>query len=94
MTRQEKIENCTSEWTAPNGQIRRYVSLVKTGLLEVEKYKSGSISSASWDGSQISNSEAGRLLGTKFYFVGEELFQKGNAACQRDYIGDLKAFFA
>ena len=89
----EKMEKFTSEWTAPNGQVRRYVNLQKTGLLEVDKYKSGSIRSASWDGSQISNSEAERLLGTKFYFVGEELFQKGNA-CRRDYIGDLKAFFA
>ena len=90
----EKIERCTSEWTAPNGQVRRYVNLKATGLIEIERHKSGTIKKASWNGNDISNSEAGRLLVSKFYFIGEELFQKGNAACQNNYIGDLKAFFA
>ena len=89
----EKMEKYTSEWTAPNGQVRRYVSLFKTGLLEVEKHKSGSIKKASWNGEEISNCEARRLLVSKFYFIGEELFQKGDA-CQNDYVGDIKAFFA
>jgi hypothetical protein len=89
----EKMEKYTNEWTCPNGQVRRYVNLKETGLVKVERHKSGSIKNALWNGEEISNSEAGRLLGSKFYFIGEELFQKGEA-CQRDYIGDIKAFFA
>lgn len=89
----EKMERYTNEWTAPNGQVRRYVNLRGTGLVEVERYASGNIKNASWNGKEISNCEARRLLGSKFYFIGEELFQKGDA-CQNDYIGDIKAFFA
>jgi hypothetical protein len=89
----EKMERFTKEWAAPNGQVRRYVNLKSTGLVEIERHKSGSIKKASWNGKEISNSEAGRLLVSKFYFIGEELFQKGDA-CQNDYVGDLKAFFA
>ncbi len=89
----EKLEKCTNEGTAPNGKIRRYVNLKRTGLVEVARHKSGSIKKASWNGKEISNSEAGRLLVSKFYFIGEELLQKGDA-CQNDYVGDLKAFFA
>jgi hypothetical protein len=89
----EKMERYTNEWTAPNGQVRRYVNLKETGLIEIKRHKSGSIKEASWNGEEISNCEAGRLLVSKFYFIGEELFQKGDA-CQNDYVGDIKAFFA
>ena len=89
----EKMEKCTNEWICPNGQVRRYVNLKGTGLIEIKRHNSGSIKEAFWKGEEISNSEAGRLLASKFYFVGEELFQKGEA-CQNDYIGDIKAFFA
>jgi hypothetical protein len=89
----EKMEKYTNEWTAPNGQVRRYVNLKATGLIEVERHKSGTIKKAFWNGNDISNSEAGRILVSKFYFIGEELFQKGDA-CQNNYVGDLMAFFA
>lgn len=89
----EKMEKYTNEWTCPNGLVRRYVNLKGTGLAEIKRYGTGSIKSASWNGKEISNFEARSLLASKFYFVGEELFQKGDA-CDNDYIGDIKAFFA
>jgi hypothetical protein len=49
-----------------NGMDRLYVDARRIGL-EVSYYKTGNVSSASFDGYSISNSEARRMLGAKTY---------------------------
>lgn len=57
-----------NNWTARNGQTRRYVDgWHKLVGLEIDRYKTGNISSASVNGESISNGTAGRLLGVKVW---------------------------
>lgn len=55
-------------WSTADHKIKRlYLNIKKAGLLNVEYYKSGNISSAEWMGNPISNNEARHLLNVKCY---------------------------
>lgn len=56
--------------------------------LEIDTYKSGNISSATWQGEYISNNDAGKILGSisKVYFDAAD----GNLHCQYGY-GNLRS---
>ena len=57
-----------SYWSTADHKIKRlYLNIKKAGLLEVEYYKSGNVSSAVWMGNPISNNEARHLLNVKCY---------------------------
>lgn len=45
---------------------RLYINVTRLGL-EVDYYKTGNVSSATWQGESISNADARRLLGSKVY---------------------------
>ena len=59
------------DWTSGNGRLHRIYlnSCVWAPLisLDVERYKTGNISSATLAGEDISNAEAGRILESKAY---------------------------
>lgn len=86
----EEIKTLTdrgfNRWTKklPNGKVmdRLYIKPEYLGL-ELTRYKSGNISSATFNGEAISNSEARRIEGTKCYV---DVATKG-VVCDRD---DLK----
>jgi len=59
------IEKGAKRWTK-GGFDRLYVDAELLGL-DLDYYKSGNISSATWKGEAISNSEAGRLGVTKIW---------------------------
>ena len=71
-------------WSTADHKIKRlYLNIKKAGLLNVDYYKSGNISSAEWMGNPISNSEARKLLNVKCYIDlsddNHELQVKGDA---------------
>ena len=73
-----------SYWSTADHKIKRlYLNIKKSGLLNVDYYKSGNISSAEWMGNPISNSEARKLLNVKCYIDlsddNHELQVKGDA---------------
>lgn len=55
-----------SRWTKGNFD-RLYFNADKNGVLDCDYYKSGNISSATWNGEGISNSQANRIKAVKCY---------------------------
>ena len=70
-----------NNWTNPrNKEVRTYINNWAEVLgFEIEKYKSGNISHASYNGEKISNSEAKRNLVGKVYIVNKTLYMDGHA---------------
>ena len=71
-------------WSTADHKIKRlYLNIKKAGLLNVEYYKSGNVSSAEWMDNPISNSKARKLLNVKCYIDlsddNHELQVKGDA---------------
>lgn len=62
------VKAILSEWTDSRGHVRRYCSNVAEIIgLEVDRYKTGNIATATVNGVGISNSAAGRLLAVKVW---------------------------
>lgn len=55
-----------SRWAKGNFD-RLYFNVQKTDVLDLEYHNSGTISVATWNGEEISNCEARRILGIKCY---------------------------
>ncbi len=55
-----------SRWTKDNFD-RLYFNVQKTDVLDLEYHNSGTISEATWNGEEISNGEARRILAMKAY---------------------------
>ena len=63
----EALENMGwSRWTKA-GHDRLYFNLENSGLMEIDRYKTGNISKSLLKGEKISHSHAGSLLGVNIY---------------------------
>jgi len=65
MTNTSTPEITLSRWTNPySGQLRRYLDGWEQAIgLEIRRYHTGNVSSATLDGAHISNTEAGHMSG-------------------------------
>lgn len=83
-----------SPWHKDDGTLRVYLNdWVQFIGLEVSRYKSGNISSATLNGQPISNGKAARLLAAKVYWEGGTIhITRGSVA--EDYRDELLAGIA
>ena len=86
------FEKATSKgfarWTKGDKD-RLYFNIADNGVLDIDRYKSGSIRSAYLDGEKISNSRANRILATRAYLdikTGEAIVASGD---EHDLVADL-----
>lgn len=77
-----------ARWTKGDKD-RLYFNIADNGVLDIDRYKSGSIRSAYLDGEKISNSRANRILATRAYLdikTGEVIVASGD---EHDLVADL-----
>ena len=77
-----------SRWTKGDKD-RLYFNIADNGALDIDRYKSGSISSAYLDGEKISHARANRILATRAYLdlkTGETVVASGD---EHDLVTDI-----
>ena len=76
-----------SRWTKGDKD-RLYFNIADSGVLDIDRYKSGSISSSYLDGEKISHARANRILATRAYMDlknGEVIVASGD---EHDLVAD------
>lgn len=71
----ERAELIGNRWEGSNGTVRYYINDWPALVgLDIERYKSGNICSATYQGQALSNARAGRLLAGKLYIEGGRVY--------------------